>query len=205
MFDKQALRALEARLAAAAAEELMPRFLRVEVQDKQDGTLVTEADLEMQARMQRELADAWPQFKLLGEEMSADEQQALLVDSSEGLWVLDPLDGTSNFTAGIPFFGVSLALIIRGQLHAGIVYDPVRRESFSALAGQGAWMNGTPLRVDAAVPTLKRSMAMVDLKRLPGPLVTALAQQSPYRSQRSFGSVALDWCWLASNRSTTFS
>jgi myo-inositol-1(or 4)-monophosphatase len=147
-----------------------------------------------------ELAARWPQFGLLGEEMSAGEQEALMRDSERGLWILDPLDGTANFASGIPFFGVSVALLGEGRVQAGVVYDPVRKESFSALLGQGAWLNGEPLQVRGPAPALRGAMGMVDLKRLPGELIERFAIASPYRSQRSFGSVALDWCWLAAER-----
>jgi len=200
MLTVEELRTLENRITQAAAEELMPRFLQVEAHDKADGTLITEADLQMQDRVQRELRDCWPQFELLGEEMTAEAQQKLMRDSERGLWVLDPLDGTANFASGIPFFGVSVALLGDGGVQAGVVYDPVRKESFSALQGHGAWLNGEPLRVSKQAPPLKGAMGMVDLKRLPGELIQRFANAAPYRSQRSFGSVALDWCWLAAER-----
>ena len=76
---------------------------------------------------------------------TAAEQQRLLASPGAGLWCLDPLDGTGNFAAGIPFFAVSLALICAGAVQAAVVYDPVRDECFSALRGQGAWLNGRPL------------------------------------------------------------
>lgn len=178
----------------------MSRFERVSAARKDDGTLITEADLAMQERLQRELSVAWPDFALLGEEMPATRQQALLDDPGRGLWCLDPLDGTSNFASGIPFFGVSLALVQGGEVQAAVVYDPVRGECFSALRGRGAWLNGSPLRAGDSAVCLADAMAMVDLKRLPDRLIRAIARQAPFRSQRSFGSVALDWCWLASGR-----
>jgi len=200
MLSVDELRELEALIATAAGQELMPRFLRVDAHDKADGSLITEADLQMQARVQRELHERWPQFEFLGEEMDAVEQEALMRDSQQGLWVLDPLDGTANFASGIPFFGVSVALLGDGEVKAGVVYDPVRRESFSGLRGEGAWLNGKPLQISGPAPALQGAMGMVDLKRLPGELIAKFATASPYRSQRSFGSVALDWCWLAAER-----
>lgn len=200
MFDREALQKLEQLIARAAEEELMSRFCQVEACDKADGTLITEADLQMQARLIRELALHWPEYALLGEEMTVDEQETLLQETDCGLWCLDPLDGTSNFASGIPFFGVSIALLFDETIQVGVVYDPVRKESFSAIRGQGAWLNGNPLRISGVAPTLSGAMAMVDLKRLPDPLIATLAKHSPYRSQRSFGSVALDWCWLATER-----
>lgn len=187
-------------VTTAANEELMPRFESVRARFKADGSLITEADLAMQDRLQTELAANWPQYVLLGEEMEPLEQERLLTSSGAGLWCLDPLDGTGNFAAGIPFFAVSLALILDGLVQAAVVYDPCREECFSALRGQGAWLNGRPLLAAKSPAILKDAMAMVDLKRLPDPLIRAIAKQAPYRSQRSFGSVALDWCWIAGGR-----
>ncbi len=200
MIDRHDLDLLSQRVRTAALEELMTRFESTRADTKADGSVVTEADLAMQHRMQRELVAHWPMFELLGEEMDADAQAALLAAPGAGLWCLDPLDGTSNFAAGIPFFAVSLALIVGDAVVAGVVYDPVRDECFSALQGQGAWLNGRRLRCSTGPSTLADAMAMVDLKRLPQALIVTLAKRAPYRSQRSFGSVALDWCWLACGR-----
>lgn len=204
MFSADDLTELTRLVEAAAAQELMARFNAVsgEVNPglKADGSVITEADLAMQRRLQTELAERWPDFPLLGEEMSADRQAQLLASQCTGLWCLDPLDGTSNFATGIPFFGVSLALIGDGVAQAAIVHDPARGESFTALRGCGAWLNGKRLHAPAGCGPLDQTMAIVDLKRLPASLVRAFAERAPYRSQRSFGSVALDWCWVACGR-----
>ena len=200
MVDAKDLEQVRQLVRTAARQELMARFKSVRADTKVDGSLITEADLAMQHRLQRELAAHWPGVALLGEEMTAAEQQRLLDARDATLWCLDPLDGTSNFAAGIPYFGVSLALVAEGETRAAVVYDPVQDECFSALRGQGAWLNGRRLRAPAVPATLQQAMAMVDLKRLPEAVVRALARRAPYRSQRSFGSVALDWCWVASGR-----
>jgi len=200
MMDRDDLQKIRQLVSTAAGQELMSRFQTVTADAKADGSLITEADLAMQHRLQAELHRHWPSFALLGEEMDAEAQQALVAAPGHGLWCLDPLDGTSNFAAGIPFFAVSLALIADGAVQAAVVYDPVRNECFSALRGQGAWLNDRRLSAPRAPAALREAMAMVDLKRLPAPLIGALARRAPYRSQRSFGSVALDWCWLACGR-----
>lgn len=187
-------------LTAAAREELLPRFARVERGFKADGSIVTEADTGMQRRVQDALLENWPRIPLLGEEMSVSEQQAVLSDPHDGLWVLDPLDGTSNFAAGIPYFCVSLALLREGEVVLGVIYDPLRDECFSAERGRGALLNGEPLRVPAQLPPLSRTMGLVDFKRLGPELATRLACEPPYASQRSFGSGALDWCMIATGR-----
>jgi myo-inositol-1(or 4)-monophosphatase len=192
----------------AAREELLPRFNQVQRRYKADGSQVTEADLAMQQRLTAELAERWPDVGLLGEEMTAAEQQARLARPGNGLWLLDPLDGTSNFAAGIPFFSVSLALLREDRVQLGVVYDPSRDECFAAERGAGAFLDagallGPPLVAPLAArppPPLNRCIALVDLKRLPADLVVRLAQSAPYGSQRGLGSVALEWCWIAAGR-----
>lgn len=191
---------LTAILQSAAQEELLPRFARVEREFKGDGSIVTEADTAMQRRLSEALAKNWPQIPLLGEEMSSEEQQALLNTCEQGLWLLDPLDGTSNFAAGIPYFCISLALIRGGEVVLGIVYDPLREECFAAEKGRGATLNGQVLQVSEHCPPISRSMGLIDFKRLDGELAIRLATQPPYSSQRSFGSGALDWCMIATGR-----
>ncbi|MEZ5585767.1 MAG: inositol monophosphatase [Sedimenticolaceae bacterium] len=200
MIDLDDMERIAQIVRSTAGQELMSRFEAVDADTKADGSLITAADMAMQQRLQDELGRQWPRIALLGEEMSTTEQEGLLAAQGEGLWCLDPLDGTANFAAGIPFFAVSLAFIANGTVTAGIVYDPVRDECFSALRGRGAWLNGRPLCAAARPERLRDAMAMLDLKRLPDSLITAVARQAPYRSQRSFGSVALDWCWVALGR-----
>ncbi len=197
---KPSLEALARILKEAACAELLPRFARVERGFKADGSIVTEADTAMQARVLNALQEGWPEIPLLGEEMSTAEQQALLADSPEGLWLLDPLDGTSNFAAGIPYFCVSLALLRGGEVVLAIIYDPLRDECFSAESGNGARLNGEPLHVPPQLPPLERTMGLVDFKRLAPALAARLASAPPYASQRSFGSGALDWCMIATGR-----
>ena len=196
---------VSALLRHAARDEILPRAQAPDARLKADGTWITDADLAMQARVQRELAALWPAIPLLGEEMSSAEQQRLMAEEAAapdgpGLWVLDPLDGTSNFSAGLPVFGPSLAWIRGGKVQLGVVVDVMRDEVFSAALGGGAQLNGQPLRVPPAPPPLAKTIACIDFKRLSAPLATQLATRPPYSSQRSIGSVALDWCWVAAGR-----
>ena len=186
-------------IIAAARQELLPRFTRVERQHKADGSVLTEADLATQQRIAEQLQTRWPQTVFLGEEMS-DARQAELLQSEQPIWCLDPLDGTSNFAAGIPYFCVSLALIQHSKPVLGVVYDPIRDEYFSATPQQGARLNGEPISTVSSGLTLKQSTAIIDFKRLAPALASRLVSEIPYGSQRSFGSVALDWCWLALGR-----
>ena len=193
------LAVLQDMIIPAAREELLPRFTRVERRHKRDGSVLTEADLAVQSRLAAQLLQQWPDTVFLGEEMTVAEQADLLT-SGQPVWCLDPLDGTSNFAAGIPFFSISLALLQQGEVLLGIVYDPVRDECFTASPEQGARLNGEPLRVKTTGLELKQTTALIDFKRLEKDLATRLVTAIPYASQRSFGSVALDWCWLAAGR-----
>lgn len=187
-------------IVTTAKEELLPRFAQVVSQEKADGSMITEADLAAQQRIAEGLAKLSPEIGFLGEEMSVDEQRAQ-ISSGAALWCLDPLDGTSNFTSGIPYFSVSLALIDQGEVVFGLVYDPARDECFTASTDQEPSLNGGPIPRTEAPPVLKKSIGLIDFKRLPPELATRLVIDIPYGSQRSFGSVALDWCWLAAGRS----
>ncbi len=196
-FDIAKLRQL---VIDTANEELIPRFQHTESNLKADGTLVTAADLAIQQRIGKVLAQLHPDIPLLGEEMSATEQQRVMNQSGSGFWCLDPLDGTANFVAGMPCFAISLAYLQQGETRLGIIYDPMRNECFHAQSGQGACLNERPLELKQDISKLAECVAMIDFKRLPSTLARHLAIHPPYRSQRSIGSVALDWCWLAAGR-----
>lgn len=179
--------------------EVLPRFTHVSARTKTDGSVVTEADLITQQRLIDGLKQAWPEIPLLGEEMSAEEQQILL-SKADYLWCLDPLDGTTNFASGVPIFCTSLALLHRGEAILGIIYDPIKQECFTAEAGKGALLNGESLRVENTETELSECIAGIDLKRLNTALASRVATEQPFRSQRNFGSGALDWAWLACGR-----
>lgn len=187
-------------LRESAAAEIMPRFGRIASSSKADGSLVTEADLAVQRRIRAALAESHPDIPLLGEEMSQEDQQRMLDSAATGVWVLDPLDGTSNYACGYPGFAISLALIRDGASVLGAILDPVRDECFHATRGGGAWLDGKALAPYAPGEQLGDCLAMVDLKRLPPSRVPALLEKGGFRSQRNLGSVALDWCWLAAGR-----
>ena len=196
------LDALRELVSNAARDELMPRFADVVRHIKHDGSVVTEADLAMQRRLKSDLARHWPEYDFLGEEMTGQEHRQLTTEIEKGLWCVDPLDGTSNFATGLPYFAVSLALIINGRQELGLVYDPVRDECFMAQRGQGARLNGMTMGVhEPPLPeALRRCVAAVDFKRLQAPLAAQLGAHTPYGSQRNFGASSLEWCWLADGR-----
>ena len=193
------LKAVVAAVKLVAAEEIMPRYMKVAHQRKTDGSLCTEADLAAQLALTKKL-QAILNVPVLGEEMAAEEQHAIWQTGADGLWCIDPIDGTSNFVRGLPYFAVSVALLRGGKSVLGVVYDPVADEAFAAEQGKGAFLNGERLVVRETAETLDHALANVDMKRLSTKLVAQLATHPPYSSQRNFGASTLDWCYTAAGR-----
>ncbi len=199
------LEKLKSLVKVAAKEELLKNFGFSEFEYKDDGSVVTPADLAMQNRLESELKQHWPMYDILGEEMTDAAQLAVidkaLTNKSKGYWCIDPLDGTSNYAAGLPFFAVSIALIIDNQQQLGLIYDPVRDEMFSAIKGQGAYVNNQLIDHSQMKFTKNKPIvAEIDLKRLPEKLIVKLVTERIYASQRNIGSCAIDWCWMAAGR-----
>lgn len=192
-------RALESLVRDIAREEILPRYLKTARNRKADGTLFTEADLESQRRFTEALPDLMP-GPVLGEEMTGEEQARLWSEGRRGLWCIDPIDGTTNFANGIPFFAVSVAYLVDHETRFGVVYNPVTDESFYAAQGAGAFLNGTELPLRPAAPQLADAVAGIDFKRISKHLGDELAVRPPYYSQRNFGSSALEWCFVAAGR-----
>lgn len=193
------LKAVVAAVRLITAEEILPRYLKVTHQAKSDGSLCTEADIAAQAGLCKKL-QAILDVPVLGEEMSAAEQQVLWDAGAEGLWCIDPIDGTSNFVRGLPYFAVSVALLRQGVSVLGVVYDPIKDEMFAAESGKGCFLNGARLHGRDTAMTLQQALASVDLKRLNKKLAAQLAAYPPFSSQRNFGASALDWCYTAAGR-----
>jgi myo-inositol-1(or 4)-monophosphatase len=190
---------LENIIRQVAKEEILPRFNKISYSIKTDGSLLTEADLAADQRIQEKLRENWSEISFLSEEMELEQQQQLL-QSTDQLWCLDPLDGTSNFAAGLPLFATSLALIKNGEVIIGITYDPLRDEIFSAVKGQGAFLNSERLSCKPSGFNLDKAVAIVDLKRLKPKLAQQLMRNAPYKSQRNLGACVLEWAWMAASR-----
>ena len=182
-----------------AAREIMPRYLKVAHSRKADGSLFTEADLAAQDALRSGLSRLRP-VPVLAEEMTQQEQAQQWLEGEAGLWCVDPIDGTSNFVNGLPYFAVSVAFMRHGRPVVGGVYDPIADEAFHAARGHGAFLNDEPLPIKSYVPVLKNAMAGVDLKRLERNLARSLATAPPYMSQRNYGASALEWCYAAAGR-----
>lgn len=121
---------------------------KLKVNEKQKNDFVTEVDRASESEIIDELLKAYPQHSILGEESGSargkpyDDPRA-----AEFLWIIDPLDGTTNFIHGLPQYAVSIGLLQRGQLTQAVVYDPSRDELFTASRGAGAYLNNRRIRV----------------------------------------------------------
>ncbi|MCP4008030.1 MAG: inositol monophosphatase family protein [Proteobacteria bacterium] len=185
-----------------AAQTCLPgagKAIEVMQKAKPDGSLVTDVDADLQRVIDEGLKACWPHIPLLGEEMAHEDQKRMLGYSDQGLWILDPLDGTTNFAVGFPMYGLSLAYVKNGKTQLAVIYDPNRKECFTAERGEGAYLNGVRL-YPGRIDRLNDCVANVDYKRLTGVLADRLVSCPPYRSQRNMGSCVLEWCWLAANR-----
>ncbi len=156
--------------------------------------LVTETDREIGRMIVQRLRKLLPGDGRRGEDLNRAQGH------SGGNWIIDPIDGTSNFVNGLPYFALSVALLRGGRPLLAATFDPVADGMFYAEAGRGAWLNGVALPIKERAPALAAAMACVDLKRLPQRVARQLAEHPPYYSQRNFGASALDWCYTAAGR-----
>ena len=163
--------------------------------------LVTEVDLECEKMCRALLAERFPHHDILAEELSSGPGQPR---TSRYRWVFDPLDGTTNYAHGLPVFCASLALEIDGRAEVGAIYDPTRKELFSGERGQGAFVNGTRLRVSETRSLLDALLVTGFPYDVHEKLVPLLAMFGAFlgeaRAVRRLGSAALDLCYVAAGR-----
>ncbi len=185
-------------IAREAGALLMSYFARrIGYQYKGDVDIVTEADRATEALITDRIRARWPRHDVMGEEGTR------LTSGSEYRWYVDPLDGTTNFAHGFPIFCVSLGLEYKGELIAGVVFDPTRDELFAAEQGSGAWLNQRRIRV-SQVERLDESLLATGFpshKRHQNPNIF-FYHQITLRSHgvRRPGSAALDLASVAAGR-----
>jgi myo-inositol-1(or 4)-monophosphatase len=154
MPHRSALLDVIVEAARAAGDGLMRDFERrdlLQIDEKAKSDFVSNADIRSQETIRARLSSAYPQYALVCEEDADVSETSLSANtgSKRGRFVVDPLDGTTNFLRGIPHFAVSIALEVDGESVAGVVLDPAKNELFWAEAGQGAWRGNTRLAVSA--------------------------------------------------------
>lgn len=164
--------------------------------------LVTEVDIAVERAFRAMIAERFPTHQILAEELQESEAERQPVPGY--CWVFDPVDGTTNYAHGLPIFCASLGLEIDGRVEVGAVYDPTRRELFTAERGQGARLNGVPLRVSetrAVSEALLVTGFPYDVRR-EGSEILGLFGHFIGRSRavRRLGSAALDLCYVAAGR-----
>jgi myo-inositol-1(or 4)-monophosphatase len=189
--------------ARAAGEVLLDWRGKFEVREKGPDDLVTDADLAAQKRVSEVLLENFPGHAFLGEESAPNEKLPRSAAGAGYRWIVDPLDGTTNYVHGVPFFAVSVALERDGQLVCGTIYDPVAQECFSADAGSGAALNGRPIRTSSVE---RLADALVEVSFPPqclrdGPEVRQFALAMEYaQGVRRSGSAALNLAYVAAGR-----
>jgi myo-inositol-1(or 4)-monophosphatase len=186
---------------ALAAARIQKRYFRQRpaIQKKGRIDLVTAADLEVERMFRALIADRFPTHTVLGEEATSPAGP-----SREFRWIIDPVDGTTNFAHGLAFFCVSIALEVRGTVELGIIYDPIAEELFTAERGGGARLNGVPLRVSSntsLVDALVVTGFPYSVREEPGSQVAVFAAfLREAQAVRRLGSAALDLCYVAAGR-----
>jgi myo-inositol-1(or 4)-monophosphatase len=187
-----------ARRGAAVLEEWRPRF---QVREKGRADLVTEADLASQRTIQDFLQSTFTGHGFLGEEEGAGRDRP--GPDAPPTWIVDPLDGTTNYVHDCPLYCVSIGLQMNGELVVGVVYDPNRQELFAAAKGKGAWLGEKRLRT-SATDRLDQALLATgfppDMRGQERTLDWWRHFSLRARSLRRTGSTALNLAYVASGR-----
>lgn len=195
--------------AARKAGEVIARATdeldTLEVKEKKANDFVTEIDQASEKEVIYHISKAFPDHSFLGEEGGVQGNE-----DSDYQWVIDPLDGTTNFIHGIPHFAVSIACFYKGQLEHAVILDPIRREEFTASRGKGAQLNGRRMRVSSrksmdgaligtGIPFKSRSEPFIPAYT---DSLEAVAKQTA--GIRRAGAAALDLAYVAAGRLDAF-
>lgn len=191
------------KAARRAARSLLKDFREVEnlqVSMKGAGDFVSRADTRAEEILREDLREARPTYGWLGEETGEEPG-----DDPTRRWIVDPLDGTTNFLHGLPHWAISIALEHKGQIVAGVVYDPTKDEMFYAEKGQGAWLNDSKrLRVSGRKRMVEAVFAtgipFAAKKTLPATLQDLARIMPECAGVRRFGAASLDLAYVAAGR-----
>ena len=190
------------KAARKAGRSLVKDFREVEnlqVSMKGAGDFVSRADLAAEQILKDELMEARPTYGWLAEESDAEAGQ-----DPTRRWIVDPLDGTTNFLHGLPHWAVSIALEHKGQVVAGVIYDAAKDEMFFAEKGEGAWLNDSRLRVSGCTKMIESIFAtgvpFGGRSDLPETLQDLARLMPTCAGVRRWGSAALDMAYVAAGR-----
>ena len=174
------------------------KVLQVERKFGQETNLVTQIDKKAEEIIIGKIKSSYPDHDFLAEESGSHNKK------SEYRWIIDPLDGTLNFTHGVPLFSVSIAVEVRGEVVAGVVYEPNLDELFTAEKGKGAFLNGKPIHV-STVDSMIESMMVTGfpytIRDNPEHAVQHFINMlMKAQGIRRLGSAAVDLCYVACGR-----
>lgn len=199
---------LTGRLAALAAGAVLRQNYCKPHQITMKGAIdpVTESDLQAQELIIALIRQSFPGHVFLAEESGLEQPPPAVPEASSApyRWIIDPLDGTVNFAHGYPAFCVSIAFEAAGRLEYGVIYDPLRDELFEATRGQGASLNGQPIKV-SAIERLERALVATGFpydirERLAATLARMERILGQVQGLRRGGSAALDMAYVACGR-----
>ena len=188
-----------ALLAASKAGEVLRAAFGIEhhITYKGEVDLVTEVDAEAEQGIRNELLGTFPTHGMLAEEGGE------LAGEAEARWIVDPLDGTTNYAHGLSIFCVSIALQRAGEVVLGVVHDPMGEETFIAERGRGATLNGDPINVSDTGELIRALIATglpYDRAEIPEAVELFGRFAATTRGMRRLGSTALDLCYVAAGR-----
>jgi len=190
------------KTARRAGRGLIKDFAEVEqlqVSAKGPGDFVSRADRRAEETIRDALMEARPSYGFLGEEGGPIEGE-----DPTRRWIVDPLDGTTNYLHGLAHWAVSIALEHKGAIVAGVVYDPARDEMFHAEKGQGAWLNQSRLRVSGRTRMIESIFAtgvpFAGRRHLPDTLQDLARLMPQCAGVRRFGAASLDLAYVAAGR-----
>lgn len=186
-------------IVRSAGEIILKREGAGHIRTKAAQDFVTDVDLRVQRYICENLKDRWPHIQFMGEEQSNDH-----IEFSRPYWVLDPIDGTTNFIHDFRASVISLALVLDHDPIFGVVYNPTTDEEFTGIRGGGAYLNGEPIRV-SAVPSLSEALVFVGTAPYRRDEMNENFRriQRVYLSShdiRRFGCTALELCYIACGR-----
>lgn len=170
--------------------------------------IVTEYDTLCQTKIYEEIKSRFPEHAFLGEEdvepgRDAATEAIRKLSLEDHLWIVDPIDGTTNFAHNMPLAGVIIAYCVKGECMFGLIYDPFADEMFTAWRGKGAFLNGKSISVDS-ISELKNAVLCTgsppNIDSLNGCLKASLALSSQCRTVRILGSAAINLAWVACGR-----
>ncbi len=189
--------------ARAGGQELLVWQGKFQTRKKGVSDLVTDADLASQDAIRRVITKRFPEHAFVGEEGT----KPIVPGADQLIWIVDPLDGTTNYVHGYPNFAVSVAIARGKDVQAGVIYDPLRDQCFAAAAGKGAWRNGAPMKVSGVTDVAEALVAVslpAHVHRDSADLLDFIEAAQAAQAVRRSGSAALNLAHVANGSLDAF-